>query len=499
MGKYVLALDQGTTSSRAVLFDHDGRIAATAQKEFAQIYPRPGWVEHDPSEIWATQAGVALEAQERAGVSAREVAAIGITNQRETTVVWDKRTGLPVGNAIVWQCRRTAAMTDELKARGLGDHIRRTTGLIADAYFSATKLAWILDNTPAARRRAEDGELLFGTVDSWLLWKMTGGKVHGTDPSNAARTMLFNIHTGDWDDRLLGELGIPRAMLPKVLPSSGIFGETAAASMGLAVPVAGIAGDQQAALFGQCCFDAGEAKATYGTGAFILLNTGRRALDSHQRLLTTIAWKCGAEAATEYALEGSVYNAGSAVQWLRDEMRLIVTATETEEVAKSVADSAGVYMVPAFTGLGAPYWDMYARGTIVGLTRGAGRAHLVRAVLESIAYQTRDVLDAMRADGAADLKQLNVDGGAAANNFLLQFQADILGVPVARPKVTETTALGAAMLAGLAVGFWKDRSELKRTKELDRVFEPSMDDKTRARLWTGWKKAVRRSCNWADE
>lgn len=498
--KYILALDQGTTSSRAIVFDHDGRIVATAQKEFTQIYPKPGWVEHDAMEIWGTQVGVVYEAETRAGISGNDIEAIGITNQRETTVVWDRHTGLPVHNAIVWQCRRTASMCDRLKARGLGDYIQRTTGLVIDAYFSGTKLAWILDAIPDGRKRAENGDLLFGTIDCWLLWKMTGGKVHATDPSNASRTMLFDIHKGDWDDRILAELGIPRAMLPEVKPSSGIFGTSIAGSSGATeIPIAGIAGDQQSALFGQCCFEKGTAKSTYGTGNFILLNTGNTAVDSTQNLLTTIGWRREGDASTTYALEGSVYNAGSAVQWLRDEMRLITTAAESEEIAMSVADSVGVYVVPAFTGLGAPYWDMYARGAVLGLTRGAGRAHLVRAVLESIAFQTRDVLDAMRADGNADLIQLNVDGGATANNFLMQFQADILGVPVARPQVTETTALGAAMLAGLSVGYWKDFGELTETKRIDRVFEPRMGDAERDVLWAGWKKAVRRACSWTEE
>ena len=496
--KYILALDQGTTSSRAILFDKKGAIVMTAQKEFEQIYPQPGWVEHDPMEIWATQVSVAREVLDRAGASLSEIAAAGVTNQRETTVVWEKATGKPVYNAIVWQCRRTAALCDRLKAEGWESHVRAKTGLVVDAYFSGTKLAWILDKIPNGQQRAADGELLFGTVDTWLLWKLTAGRVHATDPSNAARTMIYDIRKNDWDDRLLGRLGIPRCMLPQVMPSSGIFGETDPAIFGgESIPVGGMAGDQQSALFGQCCFEPGRAKATYGTGCFILINTGTEPLTSHHQLLTTTAWKTDGNP-TVYALEGSVYNAGSAVQWLRDELRLISTSAESEIVAQRVPDTGGVYVVPAFTGMGAPYWDMYARGAILGITRGTNREHIVRATLESICWQTREVLDAMRADGAAPLSALHVDGGATANNFMMQFQADVLGVPVVRPVVTESTALGAAMLAGLAVGFWAHREDLEATHAVDRVFQPNMDPEKRELLWRGWKKAVARASAWEE-
>ena len=457
--KYILALDQGTTSSRAILFDQTGRSVGVAQKEFSQIYPKAGWVEHDALEIWGTQSGVAREVLERSRVRPDEVAAIGITNQRETTVVWDKATGKPIYNAIVWQCRRTASICDALKAEGLENYVRENTGLVLDAYFSGTKVKWILDNVPGARVRAEKGELLFGNIDTWLIWNLTRGKVHVTDYSNASRTMLFNIKTLEWDQKMLDLLGVPLAMLPKVRPSSEVYGYTDAQTFGGAeIPIAGVAGDQQAALFGQACFSDGMAKNTYGTGCFMLMNTGEKRVPSKNGLLTTIAW--GVDGKVEYALEGSIFVAGAAVQWLRDELRLVDNAAQTEAMAASVPDSHGVYLVPAFVGLGAPYWDMYARGTLVGLTRGANRNHIVRATLESIAYQTRDVLQAMEEDSGIKLAALKVDGGAVANNFLMQFQSDILGVPVQRPCVTETTAMGAAFLAGLAVGFWKSKSEI---------------------------------------
>ena len=454
--KYILALDQGTTSSRAILFDQTGRSVGVAQKEFSQIYPKAGWVEHDALEIWGTQSGVAREVLERSRVRPDEVAAIGITNQRETTVVWDKATGKPIYNAIVWQCRRTASICDALKAEGLENYVRENTGLVLDAYFSGTKVKWILDNVPGARVRAEKGELLFGNIDTWLIWNLTRGKVHVTDYSNASRTMLFNIKTLEWDQKMLDLLGVPLAMLPKVRPSSEVYGYTDAQTFGGAeIPIAGVAGDQQAALFGQACFSDGMAKNTYGTGCFMLMNTGEKRVPSKNGLLTTIAW--GVDGKVEYALEGSIFVAGAAVQWLRDELRLVDNAAQTEAMAASVPDSHGVYLVPAFVGLGAPYWDMYARGTLVGLTRGANRNHIVRATLESIAYQTRDVLQAMEEDSGIKLAALKVDGGAVANNFLMQFQSDILGVPVQRPCVTETTAMGAAFLAGLAVGFKHER------------------------------------------
>jgi glycerol kinase len=493
----VLALDQGTTSSRAILFDAAGRAVATAQKEFAQIYPRPGWVEHDPMEIWGTQSGVAREVLETTGVRPGQVAAIGITNQRETTLVWDRATGRPVHNAIVWQCRRTAGICDELKAQGLEPYIRENTGLVADAYFSATKLKWILDQVPGARERARNGELLFGTVDTWLIWNLTRGRVHVTDYSNASRTMLFNIKTLEWDPALLEALSIPARMLPEVRPSSCVYGHTDAQTFGGAgIPIAGDAGDQQAALFGQACFREGLAKATYGTGCFLLMNTGARPVPSRNGLLTTIAW--GVDGQVEYALEGSIFMAGAAVQWLRDEMKLIDHAAQSEALAMAVDDSHGVYVVPAFAGLGAPYWDMYARGTILGLTRGSGRNHVVRATLEAIAYQVRDVLSAMEDDAGIRLRALKVDGGAVANTFLMQFQADILGVPVERPAVTETTAMGAAFLAGLAVGFWRDRAHIAAQGNPDRTFIPAMADGERERKYAGWKRAVARALAWED-
>ena len=495
--KYVLALDQGTTSSRAILFDQSGKAVGVAQKEFTQIYPKAGWVEHDPMEIWGTQSGVAREALEKMGVRPDEIAAIGITNQRETTIVWEKATGKPVYNAIVWQCRRTAGICDDLKARGLEAYVRENTGLVVDAYFSGTKVKWILDNVEGARARAEKGELLFGNVDTWLMWNLTRGKIHVTDYTNASRTMLFNIKTLEWDKKILGELGIPACMLPEVKPSSCVYGHTDPQTFGGAeIPIAGVAGDQQAALFGQACFADGMAKNTYGTGCFMLMNTGEKPVPSRNGLLTTIAW--GVDGKVEYALEGAIFVAGAAVQWLRDELKLIDNAAQSEELAAAVADTNGVYVVPAFVGLGAPYWDMYARGTIVGLTRGANRSHIVRATLESIAYQTRDVLQAMQDDSGITLKTLKVDGGAVANNFLMQFQADILGVPVERPKVTETTALGAAFLAGLAVGFWKDKAEISATWNVDRAFQPTMPRETREAKYKGWTRAVERARTWED-
>ena len=495
--KYILALDQGTTSSRALLFDHDGAIVSHAQNEIAQIYPHPGWVEHKPMEIWGTQSGVARQVLEQAGVRPEEVAALGITNQRETTIVWDKKTGRPIHNAIVWQCRRTAAICDEIKAQGLEPYIREKTGLVVDAYFSGTKLKWILDHVDGAREQAQRGELLFGTVDSWLIWNLTRGKVHVTDVSNASRTMLFNIHELAWDQRILDALDIPQAMLPEVKPSSHVFGCTDPHTFGGAeIPIAGNAGDQQAALFGQACFSDRMVKNTYGTGCFLLMNTGSKPVPSKNGLLTTIAW--GLDGGVEYALEGSIFVAGAAVQWLRDEMKLINSAAESEQLALAVPDTDGVYVVPAFVGLGAPYWDMYARGTIVGLTRGSNRNHIVRATLESIAFKTRDVLCAMEEDAGLQLERLKVDGGAVANNFLMQFQADILGVPVERPAVTETTALGAAFLAGLAVGFWKDKADIASKRQVERNFAPTMPEAKREACYRGWKKAVGRARAWCD-
>lgn len=497
MPKYIMALDQGTTSSRAIIFDENGLIKGVTNREFTQIYPKPGWVEHDAMEIWGSQIGVAKEVLLKCGLSVNDIAAIGITNQRETTVVWDKNTGKPVYNAIVWQCRRTAQICDDLKARGLTEKIREKTGLVVDAYFSGTKVKWILDNVEGAREKAEKGELLFGNIDTWLIWNLTGGKVHVTDYSNASRTMLFNIHKLDWDDELLKELNIPRAMLPKAMPSSHIYGYTTTEVFGGEIPIAGVAGDQQAALFGQACYTPGMAKNTYGTGCFMLMNTGEKAVESKSGLLTTIAW--GADGKVEYALEGSIFIAGAVIQWLRDELRVLDNAAQSEELATKVEDNNGVYLVPAFVGLGAPYWDMYARGAILGLTRGAKREHIVRAALESICYQTRDVLEAMQKDSGITLKNLKVDGGAVANNFLMQFQSDILGVPVDRPKVIETTALGAAYLAGLAVGYWKDKNDISAKWQIDRTFKPQMDIDTKERLYKGWKKAVKRSMDWEDK
>lgn len=495
--RYVIALDQGTTSSRAILFDQDGRPVGQVNLEFRQIYPQPGWVEHDPGEIWATQQRAVQDVLARTGITLAEVAAIGITNQRETTVVWDAETGEPVHNAIVWQCRRTASVCDDLTARGWAPRIREKTGLVVDAYFSGTKVKWILDNVPGVREKADQGRLRFGTIDSWLIWKLTGGRVHATDYSNASRTMLFNIHTLAWDEEILAELGIPRSMLPEALPSSHIYGESDPEVLGAAIPIAGVAGDQQAALFGQACFQPGDAKNTYGTGCFLLMNTGRKAVPSESGLLTTIAWGLGDR--VEYALEGSIFIGGAAVQWLRDELGFFERSADSEALALSVPDSGGVYVVPAFVGLGAPYWDMYARGTIVGLTRGTGRAHITRATLESIAYQTRDVLGAMEKDAGIRLNRLKVDGGAVANNFLMQFQSDILGVPVDRPKVAETTALGAAYLAGLATGFWRSQAELADKWALDRGFTPTLPAEERERLYAGWRRAVERARGWAAE
>ncbi|MFZ5596929.1 MAG: glycerol kinase GlpK [Bacillota bacterium] len=496
--KYILALDQGTTSCRAILFNVDGVVSGMAQKEFRQIYPKAGWVEHDPEEIWITQNSVIGDLLDRTGVSPGEIASAGITNQRETTVVWDRTTGRPVYNAIVWQCRRTAGICDELKARGLEADFRFRTGLLLDAYFSGTKVKWILDNVPGARKKAEQGQLLFGTMDTWLTWKLTGGKVHITDYSNASRTLMFNIRRTAWDEDLLRELEIPACMLPEVRPSSQVYGIINTGHLaGASIPLAGIAGDQQAALFGQACFRPGMAKNTYGTGCFMLMNTGDRLYESKNGLLTTIAW--GIDGKVEYALEGSIFIAGAAIQWLRDGLKIIESSSQSEELAEKAGDNGGVYFVPAFVGLGAPYWDMRARGCIVGLTRGVTMEHLVRAALESMAYQTKDVLDSMEADSGIRLRALKVDGGAAANNFLMQFQADILDVPVERPGVIETTALGAAYLAGLAVGFWSGREELAGRWQLDRRFESRMDGELRERLYNSWKKAVDRSMNWAEE
>jgi glycerol kinase len=494
MTKFILSLDQGTTSSRAILFDHAGQIKSVAQKEFTQIYPQPGWVEHNPAEIWETQRTVAQEVV----ANVDDIAAIGITNQRETTIVWDRETGEPVYNAIVWQDRRTAGFCDQLKAEGFDQTILDKTGLVTDAYFSGTKVAWILDNVDGARAKAESGRLAFGTVDCYLVWKLTGGRLHITDVSNASRTMLYDIHQKWWSTTILERLNIPRSILPQVVPSSMVYGETDPAIFGKAVPIAGIAGDQQAATFGQACYQPGMSKQTYGTGAFMLMNTGAKPRQSTNNLLTTVAWRIG-ENPTQYCLEGSVFIAGAAVQWLRDEMKLISSAAESESVATSVNSSDGVYFVPAFVGLGAPYWDQYARGTIVGLTRGTGRAHVVRATLEAIAYETRDVVEAMKADSGLDLPALRVDGGAVTNDFLMQFQADILGVPVQRPQVTETTALGAAYLAGLAIGFWQSQDEIEQKWAVEKTFEPKMSADERDSLYAGWQKAVERAKHWAEQ
>ena len=496
MAEYIMAFDAGTTSSRCILFDRQGTIRSAAQKEFTQLFPRPGWVEHDAREIWATQLGVAVEAMGKIGASARDIAGIGITNQRETTVVWDKATGEPVCNAIVWQCRRTSAYCDQLKASGYDAELRRRTGLVADAYFSGPKIKWILDNVPGARRRAERGELLFGTVDTWLIWKLTGGRVHVTDYSNASRTMLFNISTLDWDEELLRLMDIPRSMLPVPRPSSCVYGETDPAFFGGPIPIAGTAGDQQAALFGQACFAPGQAKNTYGTGCFLLMNTGETPVFSHSGLVTTVAW--GLDGRVNYALEGSIFVAGAAIQWLRDEMRLIESAADSEYHAGKVSDTAGCYVVPAFTGLGAPHWDQYARGAIVGLTRGVNKNHIIRATLESIAYQVSDVLDAMRADSGIALTSLKVDGGASANNVLMQLQADILQAAVNRPVCVETTALGAAYLAGLEVRFWEGLEDIRRNWAVDRSFAPAISRQERDVKLQGWHRAVERSFRWAE-
>lgn len=493
MKQYLLALDQGTTSSRAILFDRAQQIIGVCQAEYPQIYPHAGWVEHDPMDIWSSQYSVMMEVLAKYNVSPEEIAAIGITNQRETTIVWDRATGEPVYNAIVWQCRRTAPICEQLRAQGMTDYIRETTGLLLDAYFSGTKLKWILDHVPGARARAARGELLFGTVDSWLVWKLTGGRVHVTDYTNASRTMLYNIRKLDWDDTILAALDIPRAMLPEVRPSSAVYGHTNIG--GVEIPIAGIAGDQQAALFGQACFAPGEAKNTYGTGCFLLMNVGTEPVLSRSGLLTTIAASTGSE--IQYALEGSVFVGGAVVQWLRDSLHLISTAAETEQLAASVENNSGVYIVPAFTGLGAPHWDMYARGTIVGLTRGTGREHIVRAALESIAYQVADVVRAMEADTGIPLRDLRVDGGASANNFLMQFQADILGAETIRPVIRETTALGAACLAGLAVGYFDSPEAIRRGWTEDRRFTPQMAEETRSRCRRNWERAVSRAARWA--
>jgi glycerol kinase len=492
--KYILALDQGTTSSRAIVFDHAGSIVSVAQKEFEQIFPKPGWVEHNPGDIWSSQADVAAEALTKANVGAADVAAIGITNQRETTIVWDRSTGQPVYNAIVWQDRRTAGICDRLKARKLDRVVRRKTGLVLDAYFSGTKVQWILQNVKGARARAKAGELAFGTVDSWLVWNLTGGKVHVTDPSNASRTMLFDITKGDWDDELLKLFDVPRSMLPEVRSSSEVYGVTNL--LGRPIPIAGIAGDQQAALFGQACTRPGMAKNTYGTGCFMLMNTGTKRIASRNNLLTTVAWRIGGR--TDYALEGSIFIAGAVVQWLRDGLEFFRSAAEIEALAAGVSDTGGVYLVPAFAGLGAPHWDQYARGTIVGLTRGSTKAHLARAALEGIVLQVMDVLKAMEADAGIKLKELRVDGGASANDLLMQLQADLLNVPVVRPRVAETTALGAAYLAGLAVGYWKNQADIARQWQVDKRFTPAMKPAARSRITKGWVRALGRARAWEE-
>ena len=496
MDTYVLALDQGTTSSRAILFDRRGTVRAAAQRELRQIYPQPGWVEHDPEEIWESQLAVAREALASAGIEPAAVAAIGITNQRETTLLWERETGRPVHNAIVWQCRRSAPLCDALKAKGLEPVVRRRTGLVIDAYFSGTKVQWLLENVPGLRPRAERGELCFGTVDTWLAWRLTGGRAFVTDYSNASRTMLFDIHRLAWDDELCAALGVPRALLPEPRPSSQVYGLAVSGLLGAEIPIAGIAGDQQAALFGQACFRPGSAKNTYGTGCFLLVHTGDRPVASRAGLLTTIAASPVAGRA-EYALEGSIFIAGAAIQWLRDGLGILASSAESEAVAASVPDNGGVYFVPAFVGLGAPHWDMYARGTILGLTRGTGRGHLVRAALEAIAYQTREVLQAAVADAGIALEELRVDGGATANDLLMQFQADVLGAPVVRPVVRETTALGAAYLAGLAVGYWASREEIAGNWAADRRFLPQMELTRREELFAGWRRAVARAAGWA--
>ena len=497
MGKYIMAMDQGTTSSRCILFDKAGNICSSAQKEFAQYYPKPGWVEHDPHEIWSSQMAVAIEAMGKIGADAGDIAAIGITNQRETTIVWDKKTGNPVYPAIVWQCRRTSDMIEELKQDGFADKIREKTGLIPDAYFSATKIKWILDYVDGAREAAERGELLFGTVDTWLIWKLTKGQVHVTDYTNASRTMLFDIYKKQWDKEILEYFNIPKSMLPEVKSSSCIYGYTNENLIGGSIPISGAAGDQQSALFGQCCFRAGDVKNTYGTGCFLLMHTGKQAVRSEHGLLTTIA--VNPDGTPGYALEGSVFVAGAAIQWLRDEMQILNSAPESELYCLSVPDTNGVYVVPAFTGLGAPYWDQYARGAVLGLTRGAGKAHLIRATVESLAYQVTDVIHAMEKDSGMKLSSLRVDGGASANNFLMQFQSDLLDVQVVRPSCIETTALGAAYLAGLAAGFWKDAEEIRQNWKQEREFSPSVEPEKREDLLKGWQKAVRCTFQWAKD
>ncbi len=497
MTRFILALDQGTTSSRAILFNDSGKPVSVAQQEFPQHFPKPGWVEHDPQDIWRSQRDTARAVLEQARVTPSDVAAIGITNQRETTVIWDRRTGEPVHNAIVWQCRRTAALCDAIKADGFDAALRAKTGLVTDAYFSGTKVAWLLDNVPGVRARAEAGELAFGTVDSWLLWNLSGGALHITDVTNASRTLLYNIYTGNWDDEILAYLKIPRSLLPQVRPSSEVYGETVTNIFGTAIPLAGIAGDQQAATFGQACLKPGMAKNTYGTGSFVLLNTGTEGVPSNSGLLTTIAWQIGGEPVI-YALEGSVFIAGAAVQWLRDGLQIINSAPEVETLAASVESTDGVYFVPAFVGLGAPHWDPYARGTLVGITRGTTRAHIARAALNAIALQSKDVLDAMHQDSGITLSALRVDGGAAANDLLMQIQADVLGVPVQRPAVTETTAVGAAYLAGLAASFWPGVEALEAAWSVERTFEPRLAASKRDALLAGWQRAVERAKNWEN-
>ena len=495
MAKYVMALDAGTTSNRCILFDKSGKICSVAQKEFTQIFPKPGWVEHNADEIWTTQLEVAKEAMEKAGAKPDDIAAIGITNQRETTIVWDKVTGQPVYNAIVWQCRRTSEYCDSLKDKGLTETFQKKTGLVIDAYFSGTKIKWILDNVPDARARAEKGELMFGTVETWLIWNLTKGAVHATDYSNASRTMLFNINDLKWDDGILAELDIPKSMLPEARPSSGDFGEADAEYFGAPIKIGGAAGDQQSALFGQTCFDKGEVKNTYGTGCFMLMNTGEKPVLSKSGLLTTIAW--GLDGKVNYALEGSIFVAGAAIQWLRDELQLVETSPDSEAAALAVEDTNGCYVVPAFTGLGAPHWDQYARGTIVGLTRGVNKNHIIRATLDSLCYQTYDVLKAMEADSGIEIVGLKVDGGASANNYLMQTQADFINAPVVRPTSVETTAVGAAYLAGLATGFWTDTKDIQANWAIDRIFEPNIENDKRHELIDGWHKAVERSFGWA--
>ena len=497
MAKYVMALDAGTTSNRCILFNEKGEMCSVAQREFTQYFPKPGWVEHDADEIWASMLGVAVESMNKIGATAEDIAAIGITNQRETAIVWGKRSGEPIYNAIVWQCRRTSEYCDKLKEKGFTESYRRKTGLVIDAYFSGTKIKWILDNVPGAREKAEAGDLLFGTVETWLIWKLTKGTVHVTDYSNASRTMLFNINTLEWDDDILAELDIPKSMLPEAKPSSFLYGYADASFLGGAIPIAGAAGDQQAALFGQTCFTAGEAKNTYGTGCFLLMNTGEKTVFSNNGLLTTIAW--GAEGKVKYALEGSIFVAGAAIQWLRDEMRLIDSTADSEYMATKEKDTNGCYVVPAFTGLGAPHWDQYARGTIVGITRGVNKYHIIRATLESIAYQVNDVLAAMKADSGIELTALKVDGGASANNFLMQTQADIINAPVNRPLCVETTAMGAAYLAGLAVGYWESREDVIKNWTIDATFKPSITEEDRAARIKGWNKAVKYAYGWSKE